>query len=103
MCRDAAGPLASVSVAPLKHHHADHISTRRHASNERQRAEITHGLRKAGATRDANRGWSESELEAKCGWCGGRMALHDTRTRNRENWNREKWNREKLEPREIGD
>jgi integrase len=43
-----------------------------------------HGLRKAGATRDANRGWSESELEAKYGWRGGRMASHYTRTMNRE-------------------
>lgn len=43
-----------------------------------------HGLRKAGATRDANRGWTESELEAKYGWRGGRMASHYTRTMNRE-------------------
>lgn len=43
-----------------------------------------HGLRKAGATRDANRGWSESELEAKYGWRGGRMASHYTRSMNRE-------------------
>lgn len=43
-----------------------------------------HGLRKAGATRDAERGWSESELEAKYGWRGGRMASHYTRSMNRE-------------------
>jgi integrase len=43
-----------------------------------------HGLRKAGATRDVNRGWTESELEAKYGWRGGRMASHYTRTMNRE-------------------
>jgi integrase len=43
-----------------------------------------HGLRKAGATRDVNRGWTESELEAKYGWQGGRMASHYTRTMNRE-------------------
>lgn len=43
-----------------------------------------HGLRKAAATRDANRGYSESELEAKYGWRGGRMASHYTRTMNRE-------------------
>lgn len=43
-----------------------------------------HGLRKAAATRDANRGWSESELEAKYGWRGGRMASHYTRTMNRD-------------------
>jgi hypothetical protein len=43
-----------------------------------------HGLRKAGATRDANAGWTECELEAKYGWRGGRMASHYTRTMNRE-------------------
>jgi site-specific recombinase XerD len=43
-----------------------------------------HGLRKAGATRDVNRGWTEAELEAKYGWRGGRMASHYTRTMNRE-------------------
>lgn len=43
-----------------------------------------HGLRKAGATRDAERGWSESELEAKYGWRGGRMASHYTQAMNRE-------------------
>lgn len=43
-----------------------------------------HGLRKAAATRDANRGWSESELESKYGWRGGRMASHYTRTMNRD-------------------
>lgn len=48
------------------------------------RGKSAHGLRKAGATRDANRGWSESELEAKYGWRGGRMASHYTRAMNRE-------------------
>ncbi len=43
-----------------------------------------HGLRKAAATRDANDGFTESELEAKYGWRGGRMASHYTRTANRE-------------------
>jgi integrase len=43
-----------------------------------------HGLRKAGATRDAERGWSESELEAKYGWSGGQMASKYTRSMNRE-------------------
>lgn len=43
-----------------------------------------HGLRKAGATRDAERGWTESELEAKYGWSGGRMASHYTRSMDRE-------------------
>jgi integrase len=43
-----------------------------------------HGLRKAAATLDAERGDSESELEAKYGWRGGKMASHYTRTANRE-------------------
>lgn len=43
-----------------------------------------HGLRKAGATRDAERGWTESELEAKYGWSGGQMASKYTRAMNRE-------------------
>jgi integrase len=43
-----------------------------------------HGLRKAAATRDVNRGWTEAELEAKYGWRGGKMASHYTRSMNRE-------------------
>jgi len=43
-----------------------------------------HGLRKASATRDANNGFTESELEAKYGWRGGQMASKYTRTMNRE-------------------
>jgi integrase len=43
-----------------------------------------HGLRKAAATRDINRGWTEAELDAKYGWIGGRMAAHYTKTMNRE-------------------
>lgn len=43
-----------------------------------------HGLRKAGATRDAERGWTEAELDAKYGWRGGRMASLYTRAANRE-------------------
>lgn len=43
-----------------------------------------HGLRKAGATRAAEQGASESELEAIFGWRGGRMASHYTRQANRE-------------------
>ncbi len=56
----------------------------REACNTAGIKKSAHGLRKAGATRDANRGWSESELEAKYGWRGGRMASHYTRTMNRE-------------------
>jgi integrase len=43
-----------------------------------------HGLRKAAATRDAERGFTESELEAKYGWRGGAMASRYTRAMNRE-------------------
>ncbi len=43
-----------------------------------------HGLRKAGATRAANNGASEAELEAIFGWRGGGMAALYTRKANRE-------------------
>jgi integrase len=43
-----------------------------------------HGLRKAGAERDAHRGFTESELDAKYGWRGGQMAAKYTRKMNRE-------------------
>lgn len=43
-----------------------------------------HGLRKAGATRAAEGGASEAELEAIFGWRGGRMASLYTRQANRE-------------------
>ena len=42
-----------------------------------------HGLRKAGATRAANNGASESQLEAIFGWHGGGMASLYTRKANR--------------------
>lgn len=42
-----------------------------------------HGLRKAGATRAANNGATEAELEAIFGWSGGRMASLYTRNANR--------------------
>jgi integrase len=43
-----------------------------------------HGLRKAGAIRDAERGFTEAELDAKYGWRGGQMASKYTRAMNRE-------------------
>ena len=52
-----------------------------HAAGVRKSA---HGLRKAAATRDANDGYTEAELEAKYGWRGGRMASHYTRSADRE-------------------
>jgi integrase len=42
-----------------------------------------HGLRKAGATRAANNGATEAELEAIFGWRGGRMASLYTRDADR--------------------
>ena len=42
-----------------------------------------HGLRKAGATRAANNGATEAELEAIFGWRGGRMASLYTRNADR--------------------
>ena len=42
-----------------------------------------HGLRKIAATRAADRGATEAQLEAIFGWTGGRMASHYTRSANR--------------------
>lgn len=42
-----------------------------------------HGLRKAGATRAANRGASELQLMAIFGWSTGKMAQHYTRSADR--------------------
>lgn len=42
-----------------------------------------HGLRKAGATRAAENGASEAQLDAMYGWRGGRMAALYTRNANR--------------------
>lgn len=43
-----------------------------------------HGLRKAAATRAAQNGATEAQLEAIFGWEGGKMAALYTRTANRE-------------------
>ena len=43
-----------------------------------------HGMRKAAATRAADNGATERELEAIFGWSGGRMATHYTRSANRD-------------------
>jgi integrase len=43
-----------------------------------------HGLRKAAATRAAENGATEAQLEAIFGWTGGRMAAHYTRAANRK-------------------
>lgn len=42
-----------------------------------------HGVRKAGATRAANRGATVAQLEAIFGWVGGKMASHYTRSADR--------------------
>src|SRR5271166_4940282 len=42
-----------------------------------------HGIRKAAATRAAENGATERELEAIFGWKGGRMATHYTRSADR--------------------
>jgi len=42
-----------------------------------------HGIRKAAATRAAENGATERELEAIFGWSGGRMATFYTKTANR--------------------
>src|SRR6185436_13894792 len=42
-----------------------------------------HGLRKAGATRAAERGATERQLMAIFGWSTGKMAQHYTRTADR--------------------
>jgi hypothetical protein len=44
---------------------------------------LTDGLRKAGATRAANNGATEAELEAIFGWKGGKMAALYTREADR--------------------
>ena len=47
------------------------------------RGKSAHGLRKAAATRAAENGATERELEAIFGWSGGRMATLYTRSANR--------------------
>lgn len=48
------------------------------------RGKSAHGMRKAAATRAADNGATERELEAIFGWSGGRMATHYTRSANRD-------------------
>ncbi len=43
-----------------------------------------HGIRKFAATRDAEAGWTDAELDAKYGWTGRRMASLYTRAASRE-------------------
>ncbi|MGB6755968.1 MAG: hypothetical protein WBE71_26295, partial [Xanthobacteraceae bacterium] len=55
----------------------------RDACCEAQVPGSAHGLRKLGATRAANAGATEAELEAIFGWTGGHMASLYTRAANR--------------------
>ena len=48
------------------------------------RGKSAHGMRKAAATRAANNGATEREMEAIFGWSGGRMATLYTRSANRD-------------------
>lgn len=56
----------------------------REVCNEAGVKKSAHGLRKAGATRAAENGATESMLEAIFGWVGGRQASHYTRSANRK-------------------
>ena len=56
----------------------------REACNAAGIRKSAHGIRKFAATKDAEDGWSEAELNGKYGWTGHRMSSHYTRTANRE-------------------
>lgn len=66
--------------------------------NEAGVTKSAHGLRKAGATRAAENGATESELEAIFGWTGGRMAATYTRAANRKKLSRASISRLSREP-----
>jgi integrase len=83
----AAGPvgeltfIASSRGQPL--HKVSFINWFRCACDEAGVPGTAHGLRKAAATRAADNGATEAELEALFGWRGGHMASLYTRTANR--------------------
>lgn len=56
----------------------------REACNRAGIKKAAHGLRKLAATLDAERGYTERELEAKYGWTGGYMASLYTKSANRK-------------------
>ncbi len=56
----------------------------REACNAAGVKKSAHGLRKTAAMLNALEGYTESELEAKFGWRGGRMASHYTKMMDRE-------------------
>ncbi len=84
----AAGPcgdltfIAGEKVRPrVKEAFGEWFRRACHAAGVKKSA---HGLRKAAATRAADNGATERQLEAMFGWKGGRMASHYTRSANRE-------------------
>lgn len=56
----------------------------REACNSAGIKKAAHGVRKLAATIDAERGYTERELEAKYGWTGGYMASLYTKSANRK-------------------
>jgi integrase len=56
----------------------------REACNKAGVKKSAHGLRKLAATEDAERGFTEREMEAKYGWTGGYMASLYTRSADRK-------------------
>lgn len=84
----AAGPtgdlafIATVAGAPMKKEAFGNFF--RDACRAAGISKSAHGLRKAAATRAANAGFSEAQLEARFGWRGGRMASLYTKTMDRE-------------------
>jgi integrase len=75
ICGERGNPLAKESFGDL-------FRKACKAAGLSQRS--AHGLRKAAATRAAENGATEAQLEAIFGWTGGRMAAHYTRAANRK-------------------
>ncbi|MGY3607624.1 MULTISPECIES: tyrosine-type recombinase/integrase [unclassified Bradyrhizobium] len=82
-----AGPTGDLAfIATNKGHRMTKESVGnafRDACREAGIKKSAHGLRKAAATRAANNGATEAQLEAIFGWEGGKMAALYTRTANR--------------------
>jgi integrase len=70
----------------------------REVCNEAGVQKSAHGLRKAGATRAAENGATENELDAIFGWTGGGMAATYTRAANRKKLSRASIGRLTREP-----
>lgn len=84
----AAGPcgdlafIATVTGAPMKKESFGNFF--RDACLAAGISKSAHGIRKAAATRAANAGFSEAEIEARFGWRGARMVSVYTKTMDRE-------------------